>query len=66
MRFPLHTEQTIKPKIDTVEMVADTTKWLNMKYKTNKQDAFDLQFHDDQEVATGSVKRQIGYLPASR
>ncbi|KAL4067952.1 SH2 domain-containing protein, partial [Scleroderma citrinum] len=44
-------EQTIKPKIDTVEMVADTTEWLSMKYKTKKQDAFDLQFHDDEEVA---------------
>ena len=44
-------EQTIKPKIDTVEMVADTTEWLNMRYKTNKQDAFDLQFHDGEEVA---------------
>ena len=22
-----------------------------MRYKTNKQDAFDLQFHDDEEVA---------------
>ena len=44
-------EQTIKPKIDTVEMVADTTEWLSMRYKANKQDAFDLQFHDDEEVA---------------
>ena len=44
-------EQTIMPKIDTVEMVADITEWLSMKYKTNKQDAFDLQFHDDKDVA---------------
>ena len=44
-------EQTITPKIDTVEMVADATEWLSMKYKANKQDAFDLQFHDDEEVA---------------
>ena len=43
-------EHIITPKIDTVEMVADATEWLSMKYKTNKQDAFDLQFHDDEEV----------------
>ena len=49
-------EQMITPKIDTVEMVADITEWLSMKYKTNKQDAFDLQFHDDEDVANRKRK----------
>ncbi|KIM64442.1 hypothetical protein SCLCIDRAFT_23457 [Scleroderma citrinum Foug A] len=49
-------EQTITPKINTVEMVADITEWLSMKYKTNKQDAFDLQFHDDEDVANRKCK----------
>ncbi|KAI6150440.1 transcription elongation factor Spt6 [Pisolithus tinctorius] len=44
-------EQTVKPKIDTVEMVADSTEWLTMKYKSRKQDAFDVHFHDDEEIA---------------
>ncbi|KAI6132188.1 SH2 domain-containing protein [Pisolithus croceorrhizus] len=43
-------EQTLKPKIDTVEMVADSTEWLSMKYKSRKQDTFDLHFHDDEEI----------------
>ena len=42
---------TIKPKIDAVETVADTTEWLSMRYKSNKQDVFDLQFDDEEEVA---------------
>ena len=49
-------EQTIMLKIDTVEMVTDITEWLSMKYKTNKQDAFDLQFHDDKDVANWKCK----------
>ncbi|KAF9246316.1 SH2 domain-containing protein [Melanogaster broomeanus] len=44
-------EQSIKPKIEGVEMVADTTEWLSMKYKANKQDSFDFHFHDDEEPA---------------
>ena len=43
-------KQTIKLKIDIVEMITDTTERLSMRYKTNKQNAFDLQFHDDEEV----------------
>lgn len=45
-----HFEQTLKPKFDTVEMVADATEWLSMKYRINKKDAFDLHFHDDEEI----------------
>ncbi|KAH7889357.1 SH2 domain-containing protein [Phlebopus sp. FC_14] len=42
-------EQSIKPKIEGVEMVADATEWLSMKYKVKKQDSFDFHFHDDAE-----------------
>lgn len=42
--------QSIKPRIDCVEMVADATEWLSMKYKVNKQDSFDFHFHDDEEL----------------
>ncbi|KAF8844471.1 transcription elongation factor SPT6 [Paxillus ammoniavirescens] len=42
-------EQSIRPKVEGVEMVADATEWLSMKYKANKQDSFDFHFHDDEE-----------------
>lgn len=44
-------EQTIRPKIDSVEVVTDATEWLTMTYKLKKQDAFDFQFHDDEDRA---------------
>lgn len=44
-------EQTIRPKIDSVEVVTDATEWLTMTYKLKKQDAFDFQFHDDDDRA---------------
>lgn len=42
--------QSIRPKLDCVEMVADATEWLSMRYKVNKQDSFDFHFHDDEEL----------------
>lgn len=42
-------ELSIRPKFECVEMVADATEWLSMKYKANKQDSFDFRFHDDDE-----------------
>jgi transcription elongation factor SPT6 len=32
-----------------VEVVADATEWLAMKYKDKKQDSFEIHFHDDEE-----------------
>lgn len=42
-------ENDIRPKIDSVEVVADATEWLAMKHKDKKQDNFELHFHDDEE-----------------
>ncbi|EGN93242.1 hypothetical protein SERLA73DRAFT_126732 [Serpula lacrymans var. lacrymans S7.3] len=39
----------IRAKIDSVEVVADATEWLAMKYKAKKQDTYDFHFHDDDE-----------------
>ena len=39
----------IRPQIDSVEVVADATEWLAMKYKDKKRDHFELHFHDDEE-----------------
>ena len=42
--------EEIEPQLDSVEMVADTTEWLTLKYKDKKQDALpEFRFHDDDE-----------------
>ncbi|KAH7913720.1 SH2 domain-containing protein [Hygrophoropsis aurantiaca] len=50
-------EQMIRPKVDGVEVVADATEWLAMKYKVKKQNAFDFHFHDDEPAE--SRKRKV-------
>jgi transcription elongation factor SPT6 len=42
-------EDHIRPRISGVEVVADATEWLAMKYKDKKQSSFELHFHDDDE-----------------
>ncbi|KIK57744.1 hypothetical protein GYMLUDRAFT_45913 [Collybiopsis luxurians FD-317 M1] len=44
-----YTEE-IFPAIDSVELVADTTEWLLMKYKDKKQNDTSFRFHDDEDV----------------
>jgi transcription elongation factor SPT6 len=41
-------QNDIVPMIDGVEVVADTTEWLLMKYKDKKQNNVALRFHDDE------------------
>jgi transcription elongation factor SPT6 len=42
-------ENEIHPKIDSVEVVADATEWLAMKYKEKRRDNVEFHFHDDEE-----------------
>lgn len=42
-------ENEVRKRIEAMEMVADTTEWLSMKYRENKKNTFDLHFHDDEE-----------------
>lgn len=42
-------ENEIRKKVETVEMVADSTEWLSMKYRDTKKQQFEFQFHDDEE-----------------
>lgn len=42
-------ENEVRKRIEAVEMVADATEWLSMKYRDNKKNAFELHFHDDEE-----------------
>ncbi|KAI0683701.1 transcription elongation factor SPT6 [Cytidiella melzeri] len=42
-------ENEIRKKVETVEMVADATEWLSMKYRDDKKNKFDMAFHDDED-----------------
>jgi transcription elongation factor SPT6 len=47
-------DDDIEPQLDSVEIVADATEWLSMKYKDKKQDpAAEFRFHDDEEPELG-------------
>ena len=49
-------ENDVRPMIDSIEVVADTTEWLGMKYKDQKADATTLRFHDDEEPEERKMK----------
>ncbi|KZV86555.1 transcription elongation factor Spt6 [Exidia glandulosa HHB12029] len=52
-------ETDLRSKLETVEMVADTTEWLNMQYHDRKKDSLALQFHDtDPEQAAAEKKHK--------
>jgi transcription elongation factor SPT6 len=42
-------ENEIRKKVETVEMVTDSTEWLGLKYRDGKKQQLDFQFHDDEE-----------------
>ncbi|KAG6917973.1 hypothetical protein DXG01_017157 [Tephrocybe rancida] len=42
-------EDDVLPQVDSVELVADCTEWLSMKYKDQKQTESGFHFHDDEE-----------------
>lgn len=48
----------VRKRIESVEMVADTTEWLGMKYREDKKNRFELHFHDDEDH-TESKKRKM-------
>ncbi|KAJ7235446.1 transcription elongation factor SPT6 [Mycena haematopus] len=52
-------EDEILPKIESVDMVADTSEWLSMKYKDKRQDESQFRFHDDEEPQEVTVKRKM-------
>lgn len=53
-------EDEIQPQIESVEVVADATEWLSMKYKDKKQDtATEFRFHDDDEPEAAIKKRKM-------
>ncbi|KAG6845335.1 hypothetical protein H0H87_010792 [Tephrocybe sp. NHM501043] len=43
-------EDVVSSQVESVELVADCTEWLSMKYKDQKQADLDFHFHDDEEA----------------
>lgn len=55
----------ILPQIDSVELVADATEWLNMKYKDKKQDSIpEFRFHDDDEPEAAKKRKMPSRISA--
>ncbi|KAJ6496747.1 transcription elongation factor SPT6 [Mycena vitilis] len=52
-------EDEIVRKIESVDVVADTSEWLTMKYKDKKQEESQFRFHDDEEPQETTVKRKM-------
>ena len=64
-------EDEVVPQIDSVEVVADATEWLAIKYKDKKQDtAPEFRFHDDDEPEVDKKRKMpsriSGYDNAKR
>lgn len=56
-----HYENEIRRKIDSVEVIADATEWLGLKYKDEKKQkkSFEMHFHDDEEEMEADKKRKL-------
>ncbi|PSR77343.1 hypothetical protein PHLCEN_2v7944 [Hermanssonia centrifuga] len=49
-------DNEVRKKVETVEMVADATEWLGMKYREDKKHQFEIHFHDDEQTDTKKRK----------
>jgi transcription elongation factor SPT6 len=56
-------ESEIRTQIDGVEMVADVTEWLTLKYKDKKQDD-EFHFHDDEQPETTKKRKMPSRISA--
>ncbi|KAJ3758446.1 transcription elongation factor SPT6 [Lentinula raphanica] len=54
----------IFPAIDSVELVADTSEWLLMKYKDQKQNVAAFRFNDDDEIEGGKKHKMPSRVSA--
>lgn len=58
-------EDEISQGIDNVEMVADATEWLAMKYKDSQKNAeAEFRFHDDEEVEVAKKHKMPSRISA--
>jgi transcription elongation factor SPT6 len=51
-------------QIDSAEMVADATEWLNLKYKDKKSDDMQLRFHDDEQPEPAKKRKMPSRISA--
>jgi transcription elongation factor SPT6 len=56
--------QEIWQKIAGVEVVADATEWLAMKYKDKKKDHFEFHFHDDEALPEAKKRKMPSRISA--
>lgn len=52
-------ENEIRKKVESVEMVADATEWLGIKYREDKKNQFEMHFHDDDDERQETKKRKM-------
>jgi transcription elongation factor SPT6 len=58
-------EDEISQQIDSVEVVADATEWLSMKYKDKKQDIIpEFRFHDDEDPEVKTKRKMPSRISA--
>lgn len=57
-------ENSVRPQIDSVDVVADATEWLAMKYKDKKNDNFNLTFHDDEDQPEAKKRKMPSRISA--
>ncbi|TFK42525.1 transcription elongation factor SPT6 [Crucibulum laeve] len=57
-------EEEIYGQTDSVEVVADSTEWLSMKYKDKKQDPDEFRFHDDEEPEVSKKRKMPSRISA--
>ena len=58
-------EDEISQQVDSVEVVADATEWLSMKYKDKKQDIIpEFRFHDDEDPDATKKRKMPSRLSA--
>ena len=58
-------EDEISQQIDSVEVVADATEWLSMKYKDKKQDITpEFRFHDDEDPEVDKKRKMPSRISA--
>lgn len=57
-------EEEIQSQIDSVEMIADVSEWLSMKYKDKKNEDNTFHFHDDEEVEATKKRKMPSRVSA--
>ncbi|CAK5277668.1 unnamed protein product [Mycena citricolor] len=52
-------EEEIRARRDSVDVVADTSEWLTMKYKDKREESVRFRFHDDEDPEEVVVKHKM-------